>query len=239
MISSDPHDRPFIDDVLCDNWFGEIREMSTEQLNDYEKEIKLEDEFKRRRDIINACTSLSYQKNDDGIHPIYNTRGIDDDEDMKEYFQVDVFPKSIEKGKYMNYFINIKGHIYPKKFLNQLCNKIVGKYCEEDGDCYISIKDAKKAKFDVEFEMPENKFVVPEQLKAEFEKLGINLNEKKEEKKEKNNNNLIIRFKLYKTSEGYLLRFVKKQGNKNDFIDKFEAISKLVESIIKEKKKEN
>ena len=144
-------------------------------------------------------------------------------------------PKSIEDGKYMNYFINIKGCIEPNKFLNQLCNKIYDEFYDEY-DCEIEVKDKNKAKFDVEFKIPEKEFVVPELLKAEFEKLGIKLNEKKEEKKEGNNKiKLIMRIKLYEISEGFLVRFVKKEGNKNDFINKFEAISKIVESIIKNK----
>ena len=235
MISPDPDDRPSIDDVLYDDWFGEIRNMSTEQLDDYEKEIKLEDEFKKRRDIIDTCIKSEYQNNDEGINHIYDTRGFDDDEKIKQYFKADVMPKSIEDGKYMNYFINIKGCIEPNKFLNQLCNKIYDEFYDEY-DCEIEVKDKNKAKFDVEFKIPEKEFVVPELLKAEFEKLGIKLNEKKEEKKGENNKiKLIMRIKLYEISEGFLVRFVKKEGNKNDFINKFEAISKIVESIIKNK----
>ena len=43
---------------------------------------------------------------------------------------------------------------------------------------------------------------------------------------------IIITIKLYQTTDGYLLRFVKKQGKKNDFIDKFETISNLAKDII-------
>ena len=126
----------------------------------------------------------------------------------------------------MNYLINIKGYINPKKFLNYLCYIIAKK---EDGIIYIN--KIGKAEFDVEFEKEEKEFIIPEELKAEFEKLKIKTDEKKE-KKENDKKNLIIRIKLYQTSEGYLLRFVKKQGEKGDFIDKFVAISNLVKEII-------
>ena len=36
---------------------------------------------------------------------------------------------------------------------------------------------------------------------------------------------------LYQTSEGYVLRFLKKNMDKIDFFDKFEIISNLVEKI--------
>jgi len=55
---------------------------------------------------------------------------------------------------------------------------------------------------------------------------------KKKKKKENDKKNLIIRIKLYQISEGYLLRFVKKQGEKGYFIDKFVAISNLVKKLI-------
>ena len=40
-----------------------------------------------------------------------------------------------------------------------------------------------------------------------------------------------MRIKLYKTSKGYLIRFVKKEGEKNNFIDKFLIISKLIKKL--------
>ena len=224
MVSSEPSERPLIEDVLYDDWFGVIKDMSEDALDDYEKEIKLEDEFKKRAKIIEDCISSNCEQKEQ--KNINRTRGIDDE--MNTYFENELKLKLIEKEKYMNYLINIKGYINPKNFLNILCNKIK----DEFSDCLVNNINQDKAKFDVEFEEEEKEFVIPDELKGEFDKLKIKMNEKKEEKEDNDNNNLIIRIKLYQTSEGYLLRFVKKQGNKNDFIDKFETISNLAKDII-------
>ena len=223
MVSSDPYERSSMTEILEDDWFGDIKGMSDDALDDYEKEVKLEDEFKKRAKIIEDCISSNYEKKAD-IH--FNTRDIDDEE-MEEYFENDIKPKLVDKEKYLNYLINIKGYINPKKFMNTLCNKIFNKE-----EVTITTDKKGKAQFDVKFDKGKKEFVIPEELKAEFDKLKIKMDEKKEEKKDNNKNNLIIRIKLYQTSEGYLLRFVKKQGEKGDFIDKFVAISNLVKDLI-------
>ena len=222
MVSSDPSERPSMGEILEDEWFGDIKNMDGEALDDYEKEVKLEDEFKKRAKIIEDCINSNCEQKEQ-MH--FNTRGIEDEE-IEQYFEKDIKPKLIEKEKYMNYLINIKGYINPKKFLNYLCYKIAN---EEDG--IINIDTKGKAEFDVEFDKEEKEFIIPEELKAEFEKLKIKTDEKKE-KKENDKKNLIIRIKLYQISEGYLLRFVKKQGEKGYFIDKFVAISNLVKELI-------
>ena len=222
MVSSDPSERPSMEQILEDEWFGDIKNMDGEALDDYEKEVKLEDEFKKRAKIIEDCINSNCEQKEQ-MH--FNTRGIEDEE-IEQYFEKDIKPKLIEKEKYMNYLINIKGYVNPKKFLNYLCYKIAN---EEDG--IINIDTKGKAEFDVEFDKEEKEFIIPEELKAEFEKLKIKMDEKKE-KKENDKKNLIIRIKLYQISEGYLLRFVKKQGEKGDFIDKFVAISNLVKELI-------
>ena len=222
MVSSDPSERPSMKEILEDEWFGDIKNMDGEALDDYEKEVKLEDEFKKRAKIIEDCINSNCEQKEQ-MH--FNTRGIEDEE-IEQYFEKDIKPKLIEKEKYMNYLINIKGYVNPKKFLNYLCYKIAN---EEDG--IINIDTKGKAEFDVEFDKEEKEFIIPEELKAEFEKLKIKMDEKKE-KKENDKKNLIIRIKLYQISEGYLLRFVKKQGEKGDFIDKFVAISNLVKKLI-------
>lgn len=46
------------------------------------------------------------------------------------------------------------------------------------------------------------------------------------------NNDLKMNIKLYKYSDEYILKFIQKEGKRNQFLDKFRAISKLVENII-------
>ena len=137
-----------------------------------------------------------------------------------DYFKNDFKLKLIDKRKYMNYFININDELNPRKFMNLLCDKIQGEF----KDCFIEvIKDDDKAKIEVTFEED----LISEDFKKQFKEFGIEFEENEETQKE-----IIIRIKLYRTSEGYLIRFVNKKGDKGDFIDKYEKISSLVKQII-------
>ena len=53
-----------------------------------------------------------------------------------------------------------------------------------------------------------------------------------DEDEDEEGDDIIVQIKLYQTSDGHLLRFIKKRGNRNDFLDKFIILSKLVEEII-------
>ena len=105
--------------------------------------------------------------------------------------------------------MNILGKQIKKKFQN----------------CWIKTDEDNKPNFNVTF----NGEGVFEGLKEKIKQLG---NKKDEEDEEDDINKLILRIKLYKTSEGYLLRFVKKQGDKSDFFKKFAIIKNIVEEII-------
>ena len=43
---------------------------------------------------------------------------------------------------------------------------------------------------------------------------------------------LIIQIRLYKYSDGHILKFMQKDGNRKNFLDKVNIISELVENII-------
>ena len=140
------------------------------------------------------------------------------DEDI---FKGELNLKYIKANKYMNYFIYIEGILAPKDFLNILGKQIKKKF----QNCWIKTDEDNKPNFNVTF----NGEGVFEGLKEKIKQLG---NKKDEEDEEDDINKLILRIKLYKTSEGYLLRFVKKQGDKSDFFKKFAIIKNIVEEII-------
>ena len=195
--------------------------MTPEQLKQYEEEIKLKEEFKRRESKVSKCFKNMIKAKNESSDKIYFETHIKKssssnlDEDI---FKGELNLKYIKANKYMNYFIYIEGILAPKDFLNILGKQIKKKF----QNCWIKTDEDNKPNFNVTF----NGEGVFEGLKEKIKELG----NKKDE--EDDINKLILRIKLYKTSEGYLLRFVKKQGDKSDFFKKFAIIKNIVEEII-------
>ena len=222
MVEFNPKKRIKIDEILNHKWFGEIRNMNEKELEKYEEVIKLKEEFQRRKKIVDEKVKDEIKKNIEESNKEYEAKmaikAIPNSEN--DYFKNDFKLKLIDKRKYMNYFININDELNPRKFMNLLCDKIQGEF----KDCFIEvIKDDDKAKIEVTFEED----LISEDFKKQFKEFGIEFEENEETQKE-----IIIRIKLYRTSEGYLIRFVNKKGDKGDFIDKYEKISSLVKQII-------
>jgi serine/threonine protein kinase len=219
MISFNPRKRPKIDEILKDKWFGNIPNMTEEELKNYEKEIKMEEEFKNRKIEVDNKSKDEIKKNNDESNKIYikthPTKSIGDEKD--DFFNSELICKNVESEKYMNYYINIKGNLDPRKFMNSFCNKIINEFGNDN--CYIEADKNNKAKFDIIFEED----AIQKEIKEKLKNIGIEISEDTKEIK--------MKIKLYKTIEGYLLRFVKKEGDKDDFIEKFEKLSKLVKNI--------
>ena len=78
------------------------------------------------------------------------------------------------------------------------------------------------------FEEEEEKKEIPEKIREELKKLGINEDIENYEK----NIELTIQIKLYKYFDDYILRFIQKKGERHYFLKKYEIISKLVENIL-------
>ena len=221
MISFDPDKRPTIDEILKHKWFGNIRNMTEEELNKYEEEIKIRQEFEKRKiEVDKKCKNEIENDNDESdvnyqiTHPKKSTS-----DDNNEFFKEVPTIKNVELGKYMNYYINIKGFLNPRKFMNSLCKEIINEFGNDN--CYIKADKNNKAQIDIIFEEDE----IPNEFKEKLKDIGIKINEATKE--------IEMKIKLYKTTEGYLLRFVRKNGEKIDFIDKFEKLSKLVKNLFK------
>ena len=222
MVEFNPKKRIKIDEILNHKWFGEIRNMNEKELEKYEEVIKLKEEFIRRKKIVDEKVKDEIKKNIEESNKEYEAKmaikAIPNSEN--DYFKNDFKLKLIDKRKYMNYFININDELNPRKFMNLLCDKIKGEF----KNCSIEVsKDDDKAKIEVTFEED----LISEDFKKQFKEFGIEFEENEEAQKE-----IVIRIKLYKISEGYLIRFVNKKGDKSDFIDKYEKISTLVKQII-------
>ena len=228
MIELNPKQRITIEEILKHKWFGKIPQMTQEELKQYEKEIKIKEEFQKREIIVMECCKEEIQKNiESSDNKYYNTQITKSSKtDSKGIiFKNELNTKYIEKNKYMNYCIHIKGISNLKDFLNILVNQIKEKF----QNCLIKTDEDNQPNFNVTF----TEEGIYEDIKEQLQNLGIENEEKEDDEEEEDDiNELILRIKLYKTSEGYLLRFVKKQGNKIDFINKFGIIKNLIKEII-------
>ena len=216
MVHNDPKKRYTIEQVLNHKWFGEIPYMTPEKLKQYEQQIKIKEEFKRREVIVmKRFKEIMIQKNNEGSSNVKKSASSSDSNEDIFIGELDI--KNIETNKYMNYCIHIKGFLKVNNFLKFLVHKIKEKF----PDCLVKNDEDNKPNFDVTF-IGEG---IYDNIKEQLKKLGI---ENKEEDNEDEENELILRIKLYKTSEGYLLRFVKQQGDKYDFYNKYEIIKNFV-----------
>ena len=147
------------------------------------------------------------------------------------YFDLSLTPKYIEKSKLiMNNFIKINGNLRPCVFMNSLANKIVKKF--ED---IAKIKESKNAlKFNVIFEEPledEDEEELDEDLKKELEKISLESTEELEEAIPQKN--CVIQIKLFQNANGgYLIRFVRKEGEIEEYHKYFQSIKSIVKEIL-------
>ena len=207
MISYEPKNRPTIDVILEHPWFKEINDMKKNNLKgfqDLEKEIK--DFFP---DITNYIR-IELQKEDiNSVNALYN-KGISDNKSLN-IFNLNAKPKQIDTPINMNYCIDIKGNLKPVHFMNRLYGSIKTEFGIEK--CRI-IADSQILKLNIIFEDDEE-------------------DDDSENDEKNNNNNIKIEIKLYQSSEKYVLRFKKKEGNRKDFIDKYKDISNLALKLLK------
>ena len=195
MISYEEEDRIDIDDIIKDEWFNEINNLSEEKQNEEikqklkEKEAKVKEFLEDNPEILNQFETF----------PSSSIRSLEND--IKIYFLEDVKIKNkkIELDGY-NY-VKIKGKLNYNNYMNTLLNKIYDKYNDEDKDdikeeCNIK-EDSETYKCDITFEP----------IDGEEE----NTNKKK----------CIIQLKLFKTGEEeYILRFLRKAGDLPEYYTK-------------------
>ena len=219
MVTYNPNLRPNAEEILNHPWFNEIRGMNVDIKVKIENEVKevfmklvdtVKNNTQREIDIANTESEIAY----------YN-RGCE----CKNYFDYKIKPKYDNTPLLdinMNNYIKLKGNLDPIKFMNCLVKEI------NKEDCYIEINKKNKLEFKVIFEEDIDEEEISDEIKEELKKLGIE-NELKENDL---NNELIIQIKLYQNSDGYILKFVQKGGNRKNYLDKFNSISKSIQNII-------
>ena len=237
MVALLPKERPpTIDSILEDDWMKEIKEKNENELKDLE--LELYEEFLKREEIIKKLTQKDYNienqdKNDDG------NRSLEDG--GKSFFNIEDNPiKEFKKGKIFEYFIKIKGNLSPFKYMNDLANKIEEENEDEkrEYDCKIEPIE-NKLKFKATFNAIEQQEEEEndEEIIKELEKIRLELGENNDDNNDNDNNDdnddnndierkeCIINVELFKyENEGFLLRFLRKSGEMNDF---YKIIKKL------------
>ena len=128
----------------------------------------------------------------------------------------------------MDNYIKINGNLRPCEFMNSLANKIVNNF--EDN---VKIEESKNAlKFNVIFQETLEDVEEPdEELKKELDKLSLeNTEELKVVIEQKD---CIIEIKLFQSlNGGYFIRFVKKEGEIEDYYKNLDIIKSIIKRSI-------
>ena len=228
MISFNPDERPSIEDILDkDPWMQEIKNLSEEEYKSLEKEVYkdfLEREIQVKQQNLNLESSSSEEISLDG------NRGAGEED--KVYFDLDINPKLCERtGLNMNNYIKINGDLKPRNFMNKLASSISSKFEDK-----VSIEPNKeKLKFNITFEIPDEEEGSEEeddkQLEEELNKLVSEGNEECENEIERKQS--VIQIKLFESiNGGYLLRFVKKGGEIEDYHKNLDNIIEIIKKIV-------
>ena len=165
-------------------------------------------------------------------------------ENNQKKFDYNSKPYDIKKGNNFDNFIIIKTNLHPVTLMNKLMKKLSDNYGNK---CDIVINE-EKLKFYISFEKEEiEQEEITEKMKEELQKLDINndeenkndeKNEEEEEEEEENEDNKIkeeknkIKVKLFKNKDDeYLLNFIKKSGELEEFYNNIKKITEQVKKI--------
>ena len=122
----------------------------------------------------------------------------------------------------MDNYIKLKGDkINPAKFMNKLVTKIKNKF---NDDCLIEFFK-NKFKFNVTFEEGINEEINEENLIEEVKQLKIN----QEECESIYERDTVIQIKIFESYKGgYILRFTKKEGELDNYLERLKKIYSLI-----------
>ena len=203
MVSFKPEKRPRINEILNDPWFAEINNMSEEQLNEVHEELM--EEFVSLEAKKNSDNeNISHQTTDTDTAATYGTRG----ESSEKFFESNIKIKKIKNGdKFANHFIHIKG-IDPYNFMNCLVEHI-----KLNKNCGINVSE-NKLKFEANFDDIEKNYEIDDDF-------------------DEKENNCVILIKMYEDIKGgYLLNFIKKKGEIDDYYKLFLEIKIIIKELL-------
>ena len=229
MVSFNPDERPTIEEILKDPWMKEINDLNESEYKILEKEV-FEDFIEREKKVIENNEEITTNSSSYDYSLDYY-RSLTQNE--KKFFSLDISPKyNLKTGLNMNNYVKINGNLNPHKFMNLLVNRIMTKFGD---NCTIDV--SKKAlKFNVIFEAQEeedNEQTNEEDKKTEEEldKLGLENIDDFEDVIEKKDSK--IRVKLFESvNGGYIIRFVKKGGEIEDYHKNLDNIIAIIKQLL-------
>ena len=210
----------------------EINDLNDEEYKNLEKEVY--QDFKEREIKVKEKNE-SVEANSSSEISIGDNRGIEDEEG--DFFNLNINPKlCVRTGLGMNNYMKINGKINPSRFMNSLASKINSEL-EEKGGKIEEIKDRDNLKFEVTFEDNEEEKEEEEQteedkkLEEELDKMGLGNVEDFEDGLEKKAS--VIQVKLFESANGgYIVRFVKKGGEIEDYHKNLDDLIKIVKKLL-------
>ena len=242
MVSYKPVERPTLEQILNDEWMQEIKNKNEKEIKDIELEI-YEDFIEREKDIKDSTEKKIKISNNNENNEKPDNRSSSNEEN--NYFDNNLIPKEFKEGKYLEYYINIKGELNPAKFMNSLTKKLEDENENEKNEyqCQIDV-NKNKLKFKAYFkgvekeDDEEDDEEDEENLEEELNKLNLDIDQKEEENDDNNDNDSItkksccIKFELFKLNEEeHLLRFVRESGEKDDFYKILKNINSYIGDI--------
>ena len=127
----------------------------------------------------------------------------------------------------MKYYIKINGNLNPARFMNALANEIKKKLGDK---CEIK-ENEKKLKFNAIFENSEEFGIGNENFEKKEEMKNLKEEENDEILVERKKS--IIKIKLFESlNGGYVVRFVKKQGEIEDFHKNMKNVKKIIKNML-------
>lgn len=221
MVTFTPEQRPSIDDIFQDPWMKEVTSLDEKGYHELEHEVF--EDFKQR-EIAVLNNNESIEAHDSSVSDLGNDRALGDDE--AEYFNLSLTPKYIQKtGLNMQNYMKINGDLKPGAFMNALANKIV-----KDFQDNAKIEVCQNGlKFNVIFEDELVDEEEPdEELEKELENLGLeDVDEETITKKD-----CVIQIKLFQSlNGGYVVRFVRKGGEIEEYYKKLDNIKSIVKKV--------
>ena len=225
MISYRPQERPTIEEILNSDWMAEVRNLNNAQLNELESQVR--EELLNREPLINEELKRQMEAKSQGSSDINDNRGIGDEDE--NYFDLSLKPKLAQTGIGMNNYIKIKGDLSPARFMNTFASKITKNF----ENCSIQPnKNALKFIAIFEEDEEEKEEEIPKEVEEALAKLDIedkNENEEDDLKKK----DCVIQIKMYESvNGGHLLRFMKKEGELEDYYKNLEKLNTLVKNIL-------
>ena len=241
MIAYKFNERPTIEEVLNDDWMKEINNKSEKEIEDLELEIY--DDFLEREKIIKDLTNKNITKSyEESNGTNSDTRGFDE---QKNDFENDLLPSQIKEKKYLGNYNVINGDLNPVKFMNDLTRKLRNENDNKKREYECDINPSEyKLKFIVTFKKVMNEESdeiidkeTEEKINQELEKLKMeeekNDKEAEEEDDEIFKNDCSIKIELYEYGDKkHLLRYVRKEGDLEEFYKLLTYINNCVDKII-------